>query len=190
MDKPKETIRFLDNFDIALSLDNRSDSGRVVTNIDVNIQPLVLRLSLRDILLVKSIVNRAIEMSNRAPPTPAPSRPSLTTSLSKRTARAVSASRVPKARRRSSAAALNVKVIMSKESVSSAPSTPLTDACIDLREMIQLTATVDGFQLILIGDTHDLPMIDVKAGKFSATVNDWSSDVSRRLCRPQHLCTN
>lgn len=40
---------------------------------------------------------------------------------------------------------------------------------------------MDGFQLILIGDAHDLPMIDVKAGKFSAKVNDWSSDVRPHL---------
>lgn len=31
--------------------------------------------------------------------------------------------------------------------------------------------------MILIGDAHDLPMLDIKAGKFSARVNDWSSDV-------------
>lgn len=38
---------------------------------------------------------------------------------------------------------------------------------------------MDGFQLILIGDTHDLPVLDIKAPKFAAKVTDWSTDVRR-----------
>ena len=65
MDRPKENIRFLDNFDLTVSLDNRLDGGRQLTAIEIGVQPLVLRVSFRDIFLINSIVNRAIEMSNQ-----------------------------------------------------------------------------------------------------------------------------
>lgn len=41
----------------------------------------------------------------------------------------------------------------------------------------QLRATFDGLQLIIIGDMHDLPLLDLKAGKFTAKAKDWSTDV-------------
>ncbi|ORY90221.1 hypothetical protein BCR35DRAFT_261800 [Leucosporidium creatinivorum] len=165
MDKPKETIRVLDNFDITLSLDSRADAGRQVTNIELGIQPLILRVSFRDILLINSILSRAIELSNRTPPAPPeepPARPSLKAATGASSNRKVSRSRHDpsrrsvSSRRRPSNAGLKAQVIVTKET---------------------LRATIDGFQLILIGDLHDLPLMDVKAGKFTAKVKDWSSDL-------------
>lgn len=170
MDKPKETIRVLDNFDITLSMDSRADNGRQVTDIDLGITPLLLRVSYRDILLINSILNRAIELSNRNAPDvdkeEAPSqhpRPPAKSAASSN--RKVSRSRKDPARgsvsskRRPSNAGLVAQVIISKET---------------------LRATIDGFQLLLIGDLHDLPLLDLKTGKFTARVKDWSSDVSVR----------
>jgi len=42
----------------------------------------------------------------------------------------------------------------------------------------QLKADVAGLQLILIGDIHSLPMLDLNLRKFSVDVRDWSGDVS------------
>lgn len=66
MDRPKENIRVLDDVDLILSMDSRADGGRQVTNIEVGVQPLILRVSMRDIFLINSIINRAIELSNRS----------------------------------------------------------------------------------------------------------------------------
>lgn len=118
MDKPKENIRFLDNFDITLSMDNRAKEGRNFTSIEIGIQPLILRVSFRDILLIKNIINRAVEMSNRAP---APeeavvaTRPRASTKNSR-----PDLNTRPSAggRRRSSATRLQAQIIISKESVS------------------------------------------------------------------------
>lgn len=52
MNKPKDTLRFLDNFDLALSMDSRMSAARQVTSIEVDVEPLVLRVSFRDIMLV------------------------------------------------------------------------------------------------------------------------------------------
>jgi vacuolar protein sorting-associated protein 13A/C len=117
MDKPKETIRFLDNFDITLSLDNRSDGGHTLTNIDVNIQPLVLRVSFRDLLLIQNIINRAIEMSTRA--ASPPPRPNLATLASQKSTKTItSTTKSTGTRRRSSVGGLAAQIIMTKENVS------------------------------------------------------------------------
>ena len=126
MDKPKENIRFLDNFDVSLSLDSRADAGHQVTSIDIGIQPLVLRVSFRDILLVNSIVNRAIEMSNRSaaspPPPPSPTRPQLqATTSGKRSRTDPSRRSMSRSRRKSSVGQLQAQVIISKETVRTSP---------------------------------------------------------------------
>ncbi|GAA6006460.1 hypothetical protein JCM10207_004941 [Rhodosporidiobolus poonsookiae] len=163
MDKPKENIRVLDDVDITLSMDSRGDGGRQVTNIDVGIQPLILRVSLRDIFLINSIINRAIELSNRSPPVPEepPARPALEPAPSGRSRSKSNASRT--SRRKSQLGTpkpnkelLKAQVIVTKET---------------------LRATVDGLQVIIIGDMHDLPVLDLKAGKFTAKAKDWSTDV-------------
>ncbi|GAA5952650.1 hypothetical protein JCM21900_006060 [Sporobolomyces salmonicolor] len=166
MDRPKENIRVLDDLDLTVSMGSRADGGRQITNIDVVVQPVILRVSFRDILLINSIINRAIELSNRSSPSAPdepPARPSLEPVPSSHESRGRSKSDVATRRKsqpgvmtRSSDAALKAQVILTKET---------------------LRATVDGFQLILIGDMHDLPLLDVKATKFTAKAKDWSTDL-------------
>lgn len=125
MDKPKDTIRFLDNFDVALSLDNRADHGRQVTSVDISIQPLVFRVSFHDILLINSIINRAIEMSNRATVTPSVPSPNpavlpnpTKSSLARKPSQSGSTNRGTSQRRLSvGAQSLKAQVIMAKETV-------------------------------------------------------------------------
>lgn len=122
MDKPKDNIRVVDDFDIALSLDNRLEGGRQVTNIDLSVQPLVLRVSFRDIFLINSIVNSAIAMSNRTvtpidnPPRVPPKTPNL-----RRISTGDSGKPSSRNRRRSSVSALQAQVIVSKETASPLP---------------------------------------------------------------------
>ncbi|KAM0749832.1 hypothetical protein T439DRAFT_348604 [Meredithblackwellia eburnea MCA 4105] len=157
MNNQSDKIRFMDNLDLTVSLDSRTDGGRQVTAIEVGVQPVVLRVSFRDILLISNIVNRAIELSNRSagpPPEPAPSAPIVSKPI--RSRQDPSRGSMSHHRRRSSAATLQAQVIITKET---------------------LKATIDGFQLILIGDMHDLPVLDIKAPKFSAKASDWSSEL-------------
>ncbi|GAA5995177.1 hypothetical protein JCM5350_001861 [Sporobolomyces pararoseus] len=174
MDKPKDTIRVLDDLDLTVSMDSRADAGRQVTSIEAAVDPVILRVSFRDILLINSIVNRAIELSNRSNPPPASEtsgRPALETSPSGAKSRGRSKSEVTRMTRaqtssRVTDAALRAQVIVSKET---------------------LRATVDGFQLILIGDMHDLPLLDVKAGKFVAKAKDWSTDLDASVMIKPHV---
>lgn len=40
--------------------------------------------------------------------------------------------------------------------------------------------------MVLISDLHEMPMLDVRAAKFTARVEDWSADVSRTHCADVH----
>ena len=66
MDNSSNTVRFLDNVDITFSLDNRSSSSQQMTSIEITSKPIVLRASYRDINLISSIVNKAIELSSNS----------------------------------------------------------------------------------------------------------------------------
>jgi vacuolar protein sorting-associated protein 13A/C len=41
-----------------------------------------------------------------------------------------------------------------------------------------LTADFGGFRLILIGDAHEMPVLDLKTKQFQAKAKDWSGEVS------------
>lgn len=125
MDRPKENIRVLDDVDLILSMDSRTDGGRGVTNIELGVQPLILRVSMRDIFLINSIVNRAIELSNRSTSTSAGEEeaPAQTEAESGPGAhqRAVSKSNAIQRRNSVSAprqAVLDAQVVVTKETVS------------------------------------------------------------------------
>ena len=56
-------LRILDDFTLEMSVDSRAqEKGSALTSIEVHLEPLVLRLSLRDILMAIQIVNKASEM--------------------------------------------------------------------------------------------------------------------------------
>lgn len=61
-----ESVRFMDDVDLTLSLDSRSNSSQRSTSLDVSVKPIVFRASYRDINLITTIVNRALELYNRS----------------------------------------------------------------------------------------------------------------------------
>ena len=71
MDKPNETVRFLDEIDLTLSIDSRRMAQHQMTDIELAVQPIIFRASYRDIMLITEIVNKAIALSSRPSPLPA-----------------------------------------------------------------------------------------------------------------------
>lgn len=65
MDKPSEAVRFLDDLDLTLSVDNRQIADQKVSSLELLLQTVIFRVSYRDIVLISSIVNKAIELSTR-----------------------------------------------------------------------------------------------------------------------------
>lgn len=62
MGRPSESVRFLDDVDLTFSLDSRSSSVQQMISMEVSVKPIVFRASYRDIKLITSIVNKAIEL--------------------------------------------------------------------------------------------------------------------------------
>lgn len=66
MGSPSETVRFLDEIDITFSLDSRASAQERMTSMELAVKPIVFRASYRDINLIMSIVNRAIELYGKS----------------------------------------------------------------------------------------------------------------------------
>ncbi|KAF4623901.1 hypothetical protein D9613_001806 [Agrocybe pediades] len=153
MGRSTESVRFLDDVDLTFSLDSRTSSLQQITNIELVCKPIVFRASYRDINLITSIVNKAIErygesqrsitnIREESTKSPEPVRPT---------------NRMP----RPSASSLartsgKARVSMSKEI---------------------FKGSFDGFRLILIGDLHEQPMLHLKLKPFIVGAQDWTGQL-------------
>ncbi|KAG9102497.1 hypothetical protein FRC06_001944 [Ceratobasidium sp. 370] len=166
MGRASESVRFLDDLDITISLDSRKSAAHQMTSIELAAQPIVFRASYRDINLIMAIANRAIELASKPQGQPDNQKrdgrpgPSSTVlpSLSPSSQYKPPQSRTRKAIRRPShrTASNAPKLMMSKE---------------------KLKGSFDGFRLVLIGDLHELPMLHLKTKPFEITVSDWSGEL-------------
>lgn len=172
MDKFEDTrLRILDDFSMSMSMDS---SQPHLSSIFIDIQPLVLRLSLRDILLALQIVSRASELSGgeeidqKSASTKKVNQLRGAGSLKQRTASGHGTSTIA---RRPKSRGTAVQSQRSPE-VSNTPvkATP--------RQREELTATLEGLRVVLLGDLHELPIFDLSVNNFTANAKDWSSDLS------------
>ncbi|KAL3479124.1 hypothetical protein BJX99DRAFT_255899 [Aspergillus californicus] len=166
-------LRILDDFTLELSIDSRpQDKGASLTSIDIHVEPLVLRLSLRDILMAIQIVNKASEMrAERDLPTETGETKAI--SDSKGTSG-------PKSRRKSSVGKQTSTAPATKprrRSSRGVDTKPAHQHSVILKRE-ELKAQVDGVRVILIGDLHDLPLLDWSVKKFNVDARDWSSTLT------------
>ncbi|KAI1272115.1 hypothetical protein F5Y07DRAFT_311873 [Xylaria sp. FL0933] len=174
MDKFDESrLRVLDDFSIQVYMDSSQPS---LTNIHVDIEPLILRLSLRDILLVLQIVSKASELSGeedggdrRTSQKKSQQRPG---SLKERSASGRGQSTIAASRSRAAKSAGTLTTRSRKE---------LSDQPHDIskppKRHEELTATLEGVRVVLIGDVHELPILDLSIKNFTASAADWSSNL-------------
>ncbi|PFH54473.1 hypothetical protein AMATHDRAFT_72271 [Amanita thiersii Skay4041] len=157
MGKPTESVRFLDDVDITVSLDNRSSALQQMTSIEIFTKAVTVRASYRDVMLISSIVTKAIEMYGK--------------SQNSNTAQstALSQSVRPNGRKASfgpRSSTGKARVVMTKE---------------------QLKCSVDGFRLVLIGDLHEQPVIHLKVKPFIVGVQDWSGELRTTTTIDSHI---
>lgn len=62
MGRTSDSVRFLDDTDLTFTLDSRASSSQRMTSMEISARPIVFRASYRDINLITSIVNKAIEL--------------------------------------------------------------------------------------------------------------------------------
>jgi vacuolar protein sorting-associated protein 13A/C len=69
--KSEATIRFIEDFEISMSMESHTSANNNITSIVIDITALILKLSYLDIMVISKVVNRALELlgqSNSAPP--------------------------------------------------------------------------------------------------------------------------
>ena len=166
-------LRILDDFSITMSMDSRSQGkDSSLTTISVDIEPLVLRLSLRDILLALQIVNKASEMASSisGDTKEEDTEPTKIKEIMGKTQAAST--------KRKSMAGKPTSTVAKRTSKSVAPKKPAEQPKVAQGSILlkreEMTATVDGIRVILIGDLHELPLLDWSIKKFDVDVRDWS----------------
>lgn len=168
-------LRILDDFTLNFSMDNRSlGVFQSVQSIHVEVEPLVLRVSLRDILLATQIFNKASEMSapNKQVHDPSVSEPTKIERLKSS----------GKSLKRRTASGRGVSTVKGGKSFTTSKSTTsqkagLTGAGSSIVKREELTAKFNGMRVVLIGDQHELPLLDLSVKHFTARVRDWSGDM-------------
>lgn len=174
MDKfDSSRLRLLDDFTMQMSMDSRSQGDNSsLTSIAVDIEPLVLRLSLRDILLVMQIVNKAT--ANMATPQTS----AVGDDEPKKLKEVKGNTNMASKRRRSSAASTGVvRTPTAKPVPGNTPQVvPQGRSIVMKRE--ELTAQLEGIRVILIGDLHELPLIDWSVRKFAVNVREWTGPMN------------
>ncbi|KAL2866549.1 membrane morphogenesis protein VPS13 [Aspergillus lucknowensis] len=174
MDKFESSrLRILDDFTLELSMDSRPQvRGASLTSVDIHLEPLVLRLSLRDVLMAIQIVNKASEMRARtAVPADTVER------------KAISDNRGPRSRRKSSVGGRTLKTPTTRPQRHSSGTADYSNLRTTHQRSVilkreELKAQVDGVRVILIGDLHDLPLLDWSVKKFNVDARDWSSTLT------------
>lgn len=181
MNRPKDTVRLVDNFDIAMSLDSRDAGGplqQTNTSIEVNVDPIILRVSLKDMLMISNVINRAIELSSKT----------VSNTSSKETGKGAPS--------HISSAGGALQTIRAGED-SDVGTQPKKAGLSQDRQRLEaaellvtkeiLKADLQGIQLILIGDVHSLPLLDCSIAAFSVDVRDWTSDMRAALSIGMHV---
>lgn len=183
MDKFEDSrLRIIDDFSITMTMDS---SNPTLTNLHIDIEPLILRVSLRDILLALQIISKASELSGNEDdkadkPGAADQKAKNLTApgLKKRTASGKGASTVAgKAKSGKATATLGGQTASRSGGSSGQPH----DLVKKPKRREELTATIEGIRVVVIGDLHELPILDLSIKDFTATAEDWSSNLKAEV---------
>lgn len=162
MDDPTDRARFLDDVNITLGYSSQGESGASGTHIALGIQTIIFRASYGDLLLITDVANKAIALASRQNP---------------QTTNEESGDESSKQRRRSNSrrrSSTTRKPEVQAQIVEAKRSGPkLTKLSTEL-----LDASFGGFQLVLIGDVHELPVLHLQTPSFICKAKDWSGDLN------------
>lgn len=163
-------LRIIDDFSIQLSMDS---SQPALTNIHLEVEPLILRVSLRDVLLVLQIVSKAGELSDTGKKEP---QATAGEQKAKELRNAGMKSRTASGKGRSTHAG---KGTAAKSTAVSRPRTAQSAAPAQAPEKRheELSATVEGIRVVVIGDLHELPILDLGIKDFTASAENWSTNL-------------
>lgn len=158
-----QRLRIIDDFSISFALDDRgSNAHTFLTNIQLSVDPLLVRISLRDIRLATQIFNRANKYYAKAQQIDTVHDENADYNISEDFKRRLSK---------------YAPSIISKFSIQSTKqeSRSTTEVVIKGEEF---NGNIGGARLVLIGDVHELPVIDMSIKPFEVNVLNWSTELS------------
>ncbi|KAK0724982.1 hypothetical protein B0H67DRAFT_480247 [Lasiosphaeris hirsuta] len=170
-------LRIIDDFSVQMSMDT---SKPFMTSIHLDVEPLILRLSLRDILLVMQTISKASELSGgdtkqpNAKASDQKAKQLKSSGLKQRTASGKGASTLGGRTRAASKSGPAANAVALSQR--GGPLKPHDLAAVHPRYE-ELTATIDGIRVVLIGDLHELPILDLSIKKFTTTAENWSANL-------------
>ncbi|KAI6133067.1 vacuolar protein sorting-associated protein 13 [Pisolithus croceorrhizus] len=159
MGAESDAVRFLDDVDLTLSLENRSSIQEQLLNIEISTNPIIFRVSYRDILLITAIATKASQLYGK-------SQENQLGGSDRSSENRSMVMQFDTSRSRLGRAVGEARVMMSKQ---------------------QMKAVIDGFRLILIGDMHEQPMVDLSLTPFVVNLKDWSSELNAATVVSTHI---
>ncbi|KAI9714321.1 MAG: hypothetical protein M1820_000282 [Bogoriella megaspora] len=166
-------LRILDDFSIQTSLDTGSRAKDAsIMSIYVDIEPLVLRLSLRDILLAMQVFSRASAMSSTKDSDMSSTEPQKIKELKSSAAADQKRSTIGKGG--STVGKPTAKTISTKRT-KPPPVEPTEPQESTVMKHEEMKIAFAGIRVVLIGDVHELPIFDWSVQKFDIDVRDWTS---------------
>jgi vacuolar protein sorting-associated protein 13A/C len=159
-------LRIIDDFSVCAVLDM---SSGIISKVDVSCQALVLRLSLRDVLLALDIFKRASEMASPG------TEPSSTLASAKK--ELSDNSQVKSLDMDSGHAPTTLSRRRSSINFSGRrPSLIQSTSIAPVRKFVEqrLRVEFEGLRFVMIGTVHELPMLDGCVRPFTVTANNWS----------------
>lgn len=156
--------RLVEKVALNMSMGSRQDATSSLMSVNLELGLLTLRVSLRDMLAVQSIVGSLTSQMSVEPDAK-----DSTTAISKPQPTAkVSEKGVIEHKRKPSESDRRKKDVPRRKS-------EFKEAQLISRE--ELHAHIEGLRIILIGQAHDLPLLDMTVQRFDVDVKDWSSDL-------------
>ncbi|KAH6603756.1 vacuolar sorting-associated 13 [Trichoderma cornu-damae] len=162
-------LRIIDDFSIQMGMSTPQPNS---TDIQIEVEPLILRLSLRDILLALQIIGRAGELSGSDPEGPKES----AADQKAKQLRSKTKHRTASGRGAASTAAKSHGATTVSTSTTSRAVTSVRNSFAPPKNE-HLSATIDGIRIVLIGDLHELPILDVGIQKLTSVAENWSSNL-------------
>ena len=169
-DLENNKIRLIDDFSSSLTIDRRNTTAeRLLTKIHASVEPLVMRISLRDIRLAMMIFNKAISLMDLNKITSA-----IESSNETEVTRGIFSKEFEK-RLKQYVPSLNSENSVSSEIVVRKDSITLPNVILRAEN---LDADFGGFRVILLGDVHEMPIIDAQISEFIIRADDWSTSLN------------
>lgn len=158
-------LRILNDFSFDFAMDDRgSDKTSFLTSISSNIQPLLLRLSLRDVYLALEIFNKASAMYNDASNGNIDGFEPITdvASLAENVSQKISE---------------YAPSIISTLSRGSNKMQKKEKELVVIVKAERLKIKFEGFRVVVIGDVHELPILDFDVDGFEINARNWSTEL-------------